>query len=62
MRNVEDTTADYLFKIRAMAISAGEDNKEYNAKLMGLLETYHIICISVDVMFNESMDNFCDRF
>ena len=60
MKPVEDTTADYLFKIRAASV--GEDNKEYNAKRMGLLETYHIICISVDVMFSESMDNFCDRF
>jgi len=62
MKNVEDTTADYMFRSQAATSNASDlDNKDrryYNAKLVGLHETYHIICISLDVIFEE----FCDRF
>lgn len=64
MKKVEDTTADYILRSQvAMSNASDLDNQDrryHNAKLVGLLETYHIICISIDVIFNESMDDFCD--
>lgn len=63
MKNVEDTTTDYMLRAQA-AMSGGLDDKSrrhYNAKLVGLLETYHIICISIDVIFNENMDNMFEN-
>ena len=60
MKNVEDTTADYMFRSQAaMSNSSDLDNKDrryYNAKLLGFHETYHIICISIDVIFEENVD------
>lgn len=59
MKKVEDTTADYILQGQA-AMSGGLNDKRryyYNAKLVGLLETYHIICVSIDVIFEENMDN-----
>lgn len=58
MKNVEDTQTDYILRAQA-TMSGGLDDKNrhyYNAKLVGLNETYHIICISIDVIFQESMD------
>ncbi len=58
MKNVEDTQTDYILQAQA-AMSGGLDDKSrrhYHAKLVGLHETYHIICISMDVIFNEGMD------
>ncbi len=58
MKKVEDTTANYILQAQA-AMSAGLNDKSrrhYHAKLVGLHETYHIICISMDVIFNEGID------
>ena len=59
MKKVEDTTADYMFRAQAAMSNASDlDNKDrryYNAKLLGFHETYHIICISMDVIFNEGI-------
>ncbi len=57
MKNV-----DKSFQIRAIlgklrARNSSNINEgpmyEYNLKLLGLYETYHIICISAEVEFNE---------
>jgi len=61
MKDVEDTIANYVFQVQSGSARASDlDNKDrrhYNAKLLGLHETYHIICISFDVIFNEGIDN-----
>ncbi len=60
MKNAEDTTTDYILQAQAATTPSGFDDKRrryYNAKLVGLHETYHIICISIDVIFNEGMDS-----